>query len=78
VKKEKPVVKKTPRTELMGKKWVIEYHNQGRIELDQVERDHVVYIFQCNDTTIHIKQKVNAVTIGKLMHYYFCSFTNIW
>ncbi|RKP08975.1 adenylate cyclase associated N terminal-domain-containing protein [Thamnocephalis sphaerospora] len=62
---ETAAVKKTPRTALEGRKWIVEYHESGQVILDGVERDHAVYIFQCSNCTITIKDKANAVTIDK-------------
>ncbi|KAI9598790.1 adenylate cyclase associated N terminal-domain-containing protein [Syncephalis fuscata] len=55
--------KKPPRTALEGKKWIVEYYNGEQVVLDKVERDHAVYVFQCVNTTITIKDKAAAVTI---------------
>ncbi|KAI8055823.1 adenylate cyclase associated N terminal-domain-containing protein [Syncephalis plumigaleata] len=44
--------KRSPRTVLEGKKWIVEYYNGEQVLLDKIERDHAVYIFQCTNTTI--------------------------
>ncbi|KAH6562126.1 hypothetical protein BASA50_003501 [Batrachochytrium salamandrivorans] len=49
---------------LEGKKWVVENQvGQSNLVIEGVELQHVVYIYNCQDTTVQIKGKVNAVTI---------------
>jgi adenylyl cyclase-associated protein len=54
-----------PKTQLDGNKWSIENHvNNNDIVVDQTEIKHVVYIYNCHNSTIKICGKVNAITIG--------------
>lgn len=67
-KKAPPVPLKTPnkppRLELEGNKWVVEnYSNESCLVIEKTEIRHTVYIFNCNNCTIMIKGKVNAVSI---------------
>ena len=60
----KPVA--PPKLALQGNKWVIEnFTNDQTIVIDKAELKHVVYVYNCNQCTIQIQSKVNAVTIGK-------------
>lgn len=55
---------KPPIFELDGNKWRLENHNKREdLVIDQVELKHVVYIYNCNNCTVQIKGKVNAVTL---------------
>jgi adenylyl cyclase-associated protein len=63
-KMDKPVGE--PKIALEGNKWVIENHfDNSSIILDSVELKQTVYIFNCVNSCIQIKDKVNAVTIDK-------------
>jgi adenylyl cyclase-associated protein len=54
-----------PKLALEGNKWVVENHfNNNEVVIDQTEIRHVVYIYNCQNSTIKITGKVNAVTIG--------------
>ncbi|KAL7629070.1 suppressor of rasval19 [Parahypoxylon ruwenzoriense] len=66
-KKPKPEsmrVKKLPKKELDGNKWTIENFEKhpGPIEIE-AEMAHSILISRCNQTTIIVKGKANAVTI---------------
>ena len=53
-----------PKLALEGNKWVVEnYSNDSNIVIDQVETRHVVYIYNCQNSTISVKGKVNAISI---------------
>jgi adenylyl cyclase-associated protein len=56
-----------PKFALEGNKWCVENHEGNKnIVIDQTEIKQLVYIYGCNNCTIQIKGKVNAVTLGKL------------
>ncbi|MBW0471533.1 hypothetical protein O181_011248 [Austropuccinia psidii MF-1] len=56
--------KKPAKTELVGNKWSVEYHEgQSAIILEDTELSHIVNIFGCKNSTIQIKGKVNAITL---------------
>ncbi|OAV95574.1 hypothetical protein PTTG_08485 [Puccinia triticina 1-1 BBBD Race 1] len=56
--------KKPAKTELVGNKWNVEYHDgQSSIVLDETQINHVVNIFGCKNSTIQIKGKVNGITL---------------
>lgn len=58
--------KAPPKLALEGNKWVVENHvNNSAVVIDKAELRHVVYIYNCTGSTVQIKGKVNAVTIGK-------------
>ncbi|KAI8802268.1 adenylate cyclase associated N terminal-domain-containing protein [Cladochytrium replicatum] len=57
-------VQKPARTALEGNKWTIENHvNNSSIVIEDVQLKHVVYIYNCQNSTIQIKGKVNAITL---------------
>ncbi|TFK27388.1 hypothetical protein FA15DRAFT_666467 [Coprinopsis marcescibilis] len=56
--------KKPAKLALEGSKWLIEFQeNESALTLDNVEIYHSVNIFNCKNTTIIIKGKVNVITI---------------
>jgi adenylyl cyclase-associated protein len=56
-----------PKLALEGNKWVVEnHHNNSEVVIDKTELRHVVYIYNCHNSTIKINGKVNAVTVGIL------------
>jgi len=58
--------KKPPKMELEGNKWIIEnYESDQTITLDNLERNHSVFIFRCKDVTIQIKGKLNAISMNE-------------
>ncbi|KAK4126599.1 hypothetical protein N657DRAFT_643380 [Parathielavia appendiculata] len=63
-KPESMRVKKPPKKELEGNKWTIENFDKepAPIELD-VSLSHSILISKCNNTTIILKGKANAVTV---------------
>jgi len=51
---------------LEGNKWVVEHQvNNKDIVISDTEPKHVVYIYKCNNSTIQIKGKVNAITLDE-------------
>lgn len=45
-----------------------EYHeNEPSLVVDNAEINQVIYIFGCKNTTVQVKGKVNAVTLGMLV-----------
>lgn len=60
--------KKPAKFALEGHKWCIENQegNQG-IVVDNTELKQVVYIYNCTNSVIQIKGKVNAVVVGMLI-----------
>lgn len=52
-----------PKCALEGNKWAIEYQQNATLTIEP-EMHHVVYVYKCINTTIEIKGKVNAVTLG--------------
>ncbi|EAU88236.1 adenylyl cyclase-associated protein [Coprinopsis cinerea okayama7 len=56
--------KKPPKFVLEGNKWLIEWQeNESQLVVENVEINQSVNIFNCKQSTIIIKGKVNAVTI---------------
>ncbi|KAI8907816.1 adenylate cyclase associated N terminal-domain-containing protein [Gorgonomyces haynaldii] len=56
--------KQPPKIALEGNKWAIENHvDNQNIVVDQTELRHVVYVYNCQNSTISIKGKVNAITL---------------
>jgi adenylyl cyclase-associated protein len=59
-----PAKSKPPVLELQGNKWVVENQmNQSNLVISGVEIRHVVYIYNCQNSTIKIDGKVNAITL---------------
>ncbi|CAE6421478.1 unnamed protein product [Rhizoctonia solani] len=56
--------KKPPKMELSGNKWSIEnYENDSSVIIENTEISHIVNIFNCKNTTIQVKGKVNGVVL---------------
>jgi len=54
----------TPKVELQGNKWVIEYQiGNPNVVIDNVELKQTVYIYRCKNSTVQIKGKVNSVSV---------------
>jgi len=63
-KKASTAPAKPPRTSLDGNKWSIENHmNNRELIISETEPKHTCYIFRCNNCTIQVKGKVNAITL---------------
>jgi adenylyl cyclase-associated protein len=74
----KYVLKKPAKTELQGNKWVVENHDGNSDVVIEGEINHAVYIFGCKNSTIRIKGKVNAVTMGKLNIGCIVRYETLW
>jgi adenylyl cyclase-associated protein len=60
----KQETKKPPKIALEGKKWNVEYHHDNKnIIISETEMKQTVYIFKCDNCTIQVKGKVNAITM---------------
>jgi adenylyl cyclase-associated protein len=58
--------KGTPKCELDGRKWVVEYQVGNRsIILDNCKPNESIYIFACKDSVIQVQGKVNAIAFDK-------------
>lgn len=56
--------KKSPVLELEGKKWRVENFEQKHdLVIDETELKQVVYAFNCNNSTLQIKGKINSIII---------------
>ncbi|PPR00051.1 hypothetical protein CVT24_009007 [Panaeolus cyanescens] len=55
--------KKPPKFALEGTKWIIEYHENESVTVEETEINQAVNIFNCKASTIIIKGKVNTVNI---------------
>ncbi|KAM9494905.1 adenylyl cyclase-associated protein 2 [Clarias gariepinus] len=56
--------KRSPVLELEGKKWRVEHQEQVHdLVIDETELKQVVYIFNCNNSTLQIKGKVNSIIV---------------
>ncbi|XP_072042406.1 adenylyl cyclase-associated protein 1-like isoform X2 [Amphiura filiformis] len=60
---KKVAPKKTPKTELEGKKWAVEFHEGNRDLVVEGNMKQTVYIYQCKECTIQVKGKVNSITL---------------
>lgn len=55
---------KPPRCALEGKKWIVEYQQGNKnVVIEDTEMKQTVYIYKCDNSTIHVKGKVNAITL---------------
>ncbi|XP_027720519.1 adenylyl cyclase-associated protein 1 [Vombatus ursinus] len=61
----KPVAKKEPPVlELEGKKWRVEnQENVSNLVISDTELKQVAYIYKCLSSTLHIKGKINSITL---------------
>lgn len=56
---------------LEGNRWIIEnFVGNHQIVIEKVELRHSVYIFNCHNCTIHVKGKLNQVSLGNSQSYY--------
>ncbi|XP_057683768.1 adenylyl cyclase-associated protein 2 [Corythoichthys intestinalis] len=56
--------KRPPLLELDGKKWRVENFEQKHdLLIEETELKQVVYIFACNDVTLHVKGKLNSIIV---------------
>lgn len=61
------VQKRPPLLELDGKKWRVENFEQKHdLVVDETELKQVVYIFNCNNSTVQVKGKINSIIVGEL------------
>ncbi|XP_068189739.1 adenylyl cyclase-associated protein 2 [Antennarius striatus] len=58
------VQKRPPLLELEGKKWRVEnFEKKHDLVIDETELKQVVYVFNCNDSTLQIKGKINSIIV---------------
>lgn len=63
-KPDKYTLKKAAKTSLEANKWVVENHeNNNQVVIEDTAINQAVYIYNCKNSTIQIKGKVNAVTM---------------
>jgi len=56
--------KGTPKIELSGNKWLVEWQeNNNNIEINETELKQTIYIYKCEKSVIRIKGKVNSVSL---------------
>jgi len=55
--------KGTPKFELQGNKWVVEWQDGATIDITETEVRHTVYVYKSERTVVKIKGKVNAITV---------------
>ncbi|XP_061677073.1 adenylyl cyclase-associated protein 2 [Syngnathoides biaculeatus] len=56
--------KKPPLLELEGKKWRVEnFQREHDLTIQETELRQVVYVFACNDVTLHVKGKLNSIIV---------------
>ncbi|KAJ9597626.1 hypothetical protein L9F63_011532, partial [Diploptera punctata] len=55
-------VDKPPQMYKEGKKWIVEHHQGNHsLVIDNVEMNNVVYMFNCRDSTLTVKGKLNSI-----------------
>lgn len=63
-KPDKYTLKKAAKTSLEANKWVVENHEGNHeVVIEETAINQAVYIYNCKNSTIRIKGKVNAVTM---------------
>ncbi|KAG2229250.1 hypothetical protein INT48_002828, partial [Thamnidium elegans] len=63
-KPDKYTLKKAAKTSLEANKWVVENHEGNhQVVIEETAINQAVYIFNCKNSTIRIKGKVNAITM---------------
>jgi len=56
--------KGTPKIELSGNKWLVEWQeNNSAIEISETELKQTIYIYKCTKSVVRIKGKVNGVSL---------------
>jgi adenylyl cyclase-associated protein len=55
--------KGTPKFELQGNKWLVEWQENTTIDITETEVKQVIYIYKCEKAVVNIKGKVNAITV---------------
>ncbi|XP_068431220.1 adenylyl cyclase-associated protein 1 [Clinocottus analis] len=56
--------KQPPVFELDGKKWKVENQEDAQnLVIEKTELKQVVYAYKCNKSTLHVKNKINSITI---------------
>ncbi|XP_053123518.1 adenylyl cyclase-associated protein 1 [Hemicordylus capensis] len=59
-----PPKKEPPVLELEGKKWRVEnQENASNLEISDTELKQVAYVYKCMNSTLHIKGKINSITL---------------
>jgi len=55
---------KTPKFELEGKKWAVEYHIKNpNLVIEETETNQSVYVYRCEGSTIKVEGKVNNIVV---------------
>lgn len=61
---KQPLRKDPPVLELEGKKWRVENHEgASNLVIDNTELKQVAYVYKCMNSTLHIKGKINSITL---------------
>jgi len=55
--------KGTPKFELQGNKWLVEWQENTTIDIPQTEVKQTVYVYKCEKVVVKIIGKVNAITV---------------
>jgi len=55
--------KGTPKFELQGNKWIVEWQDGATIEIKDVEMKQTVFIYKCEKTTVRVFGKVNTISV---------------
>ncbi|XP_077599141.1 adenylyl cyclase-associated protein 2 [Stigmatopora nigra] len=56
--------KRPPLLQLDGKKWSVEnFEHKHDLLIEETELRQVVYVFACNDVTLHVKGKLNSIVV---------------
>ncbi|KAI7834905.1 adenylate cyclase associated N terminal-domain-containing protein [Kickxella alabastrina] len=57
------VAQRLPRMQLQGSKWIVENYGTEHLVIEATETKQTVYMFNCNGTTLEVKNKLNSIAI---------------
>jgi len=55
--------KGTPKFELQGNKWLVEWQENTTIDITETEVKQVIYVYKCEKVVVKINGKINAITV---------------
>jgi len=55
--------KGTPKFELQGNKWLVEWQENTTIDITETEVKQVIYVYKCEKVVVKVNGKINAITV---------------
>jgi adenylyl cyclase-associated protein len=55
--------KGTPKFELQGNKWLVEWQENTTINITETEVKQTIYVYKCEKLVVNVKGKINAITV---------------